>query len=601
MRGNKILSVLTAAAMLSTTAGISAFAENEEKAAAKKTYNYVALGDSIAAGYGLNKDKGLMGDPALVITDQLLADPVKGAYPAIFTGYLKELGEKNGVEVKGTNLASTAFRAADIEKVIRQAGYKGEFASQILESFVGKGTSEVLAPYHDIYTSYLTKADLVSIQLGGNDIIMSIIPEMLQSENPVIKASAMSLMMTLFGAEPEVAVGAGLQVINEEKDKVTADAFLEAANYMKNVGENAENMVNNSAEQVKGVVKAVQEVNGEADIALVSMFNPYRTAEGSEDIQEDIFSVIGPLFAEASDAAAETEDQTDAKGEPTKEFTENINDKVNKIIELKAALDKVFDYEKMTKVIDAFTLAEDIDQLKKNLAALATDENMADIKALNDLLDEYVDIEELRNIIGVISSGADVSELPDVAEIIGQFSNSEAAAEAKAFAQQIAAPVAMQMAGKNVDPQIKLLNEKLKAIAAETGAVYVDVYNISPETDFDPHPNANGHKEIADILFADISKTAEARMNGGKQPVADDTTISDGAQVSAGEEKGVIGDINGDGVVNVSDIAFAASYVKGNNILEKGTACADADHNGNINITDVVLIAAQVKNIRALA
>ena len=608
MRGKKILSALIAAAMIGSNTGVSALAQDKGGAEKAKTYNYVALGDSIAAGYGLGKENGLMGDPALVITDKLLANPIKGAYPAIFTEKLKELGAKNGFDVNGTNLASTAFRAADIEKVIRQNGYKGEFATSILESFVGEGSSEVLTPYHDIYNKYLSEADLVSIQLGGNDIIMSIIPDMLQSENPVIRASAMSLMLTLFGSEPEVAIGAGLQIINENKENITADAFLEAANYMKNVGANAENLVNESAEHVKGVVKAVQEVNGDTDIALVSMFNPYRTAEESAEVQSDIFSVLGPLFAQASNTAAETEEQTDAKGEPTKEYTETIKDKVAKITELKEALDKVFDYEKMAKFIDAVTVADDMDQVKANLAALMTPENMADIKALTDLMGQYVDIEELKNILGVIGSGEDVSQLPDLAAVIEKYSNSAAAAEAKAIAKQIAEPVAMQMAGKNVDPQIKLLNEKLKAIAAETGAVYVDVYNISPETDFDPHPNANGHKEIADILFSSLSDMVEARMTGDEITSSDedittsDDTVTTNDEDATTEEDRTIGDVNGDGMVNVSDIAIAASHVKGKRALGSDVLpFADADHNSKVTVTDVVLIAAHVKTVKVLA
>ncbi|SEK27726.1 dockerin type I domain-containing protein [Ruminococcus albus] len=590
MRGQKFISALCAAAMMGSATGLNAFAENNNAPApVKKTYNYVALGDSIAAGYGLGKENGLAGDPALVITDKLLANPVQGAYPAILSGKLKELGANYGADVQGTNLASTAYRAADIEKTIRQPGYKGEFAASILESFAGEGTSEVLAPYHDLYLKYLSQADLVSIQLGGNDIVMSIIPEMLEHENPVIRASAMSLMLTLFGTDTETAMGAGLQIIEQSKDSITADTFLEAANYLKNIGAKSEELVQQSADHVKCVVKAVQEVNGETDIALVGMFNPYRTAEGSADVEKDILDVLGPIFAEASDAAAETEELTDAKGEPTEEFTETLNDKVAKVTELKEAFSKLYDYGHMAKVIDTLDSCETLGELKKSIMDLG----LEDAETLEAILKQYTDIDELRGILAVIKSGEDVSELPDVAEVVGQFSNSAAPAEAKAFAKEIAGPAAMQLAGKNVDPQIKSLNEKLKVIAKETGALYVDVYNISPETDFDPHPNANGHQEIADIVFASVKDLAAGRMS-------DDKKVSDVEETPDKKERS-LGDVNGDGDIDTTDVTLVAAHVKGKKILDpKDAVYADVDRNGKINITDIIIIAAHVKGKRLI-
>ncbi|MCR5541992.1 MAG: dockerin [Ruminococcus sp.] len=595
MRGQKFISAICAAAMMSSATGIAAFAENNEAPKSepeKKTYNYVALGDSIAAGYGLGKENGLMGDPALIITDKLLANPMQGAYPAIVGSKLKELGTQYGADVQATNLASTAYRAEDIEKTIRQQGYKGEFATTILDSFVAPGTSDVLTPYHDMYLKYLTEADLVSIQLGGNDIIMSIIPEMLEHENPVIRASAMSLMLTLFGSDTETAMGAGLQIISQNKDSITADTFLEAANYMKNIGDKSEELVQQSAEHVKGVVKAVQEVNGDTDIALVGMFNPYRTAEESADVERDIFNVLGPIFAEASDAAAKTENMTDVKGEPTEEYTTTINEKVNNITELKEALDKAFDYEHMGKVIDTLDSAENLGEFKKAVIDLGVE----DSEALEEILKQYTDIDELKGVFSVIKSGDDVSELTDVAKVIEQFSNSAATAEAKAFAKQIAEPAAMQLAGKNVDPQIKLLNEKLKVIAQETGAVYVDVYNISPETDFDPHPNANGHQEIADIVFAAVKGLASERMSNAK------TVETPEEEVKPTVPKKSLGDISGDGKIDVNDIVIVAAHIKGKKIIDANDIVyADINRDGKINVTDIILIAAHIKGKKLIA
>ena len=61
------------------------------------------------------------------------------------------------------------------------------------------------------------------------------------------------------------------------------------------------------------------------------------------------------------------------------------------------------------------------------------------------------------------------------------------------------------------------------------------------------------------------------------------------------------GDVNGDGTVNVSDIVMIASQVKGNKIMTGDSAyLADVNNDYNVNVTDVSLAAAQVKGKKTL-
>ena len=80
-------------------------------------------------------------------------------------------------------------------------------------------------------------------------------------------------------------------------------------------------------------------------------------------------------------------------------------------------------------------------------------------------------------------------------------------------------------AGNNVDPQMTLLNQKLKALADKTGSTYVDVYDISNECNLDPHPTANGHKEIADIMKTELSGMVNQRMSENAVPAAEKVTV----------------------------------------------------------------------------
>ena len=62
-----------------------------------------------------------------------------------------------------------------------------------------------------------------------------------------------------------------------------------------------------------------------------------------------------------------------------------------------------------------------------------------------------------------------------------------------------------------------------------------------------------------------------------------------------------VGDVNGDGAVNVTDISLTAAHVKSLKALSGDSlSAADADGSGAVNVTDISLIAAHVKSIKAL-
>lgn len=584
MKVSKILSAVVSAAMLGTYAGTTAFAADDK---IEKTFKYVALGDSIAAGFGLAGGE-LADDPALVITDELLANPVQGAYPAVFTDYLKNLGEEKGFGVNGTNLAATAYRAEDIEKVIKLPGYKGEFATDILDTYVEEGKSEVLVPYHDYFTKYLTEADLVSIQLGGNDIVMSVIPDMVYGENPVLKAAGTSLMLTLFGRDPEIAIGAGLLILQENKDNITADDFIEAASFMYNVSQNADALVDESAKHVKDVVKAVQEVNGGADIALVGMFNPYRTEESSEAMKEDIFEVLGNIYTAAAKLSAANENELTISGKPSVNYINMLSDKVDEITELKEVMDKYSDdaeLEELLALVGEYDDMSEVEELMELVEAAGGDPAKEDVLAL---MIKYDDISELQSVINIVKNYDDVSELTELMAVMAKYRTASDTDTAKAMAEEIAAPIALQIAGRNVDPQMKRLNEELQVIAEETGAVYVDVYDISPEDDFDPHPNANGHKEIAGILYDNLSGLVAERAAG-------ETQVQNPDDNNEAADTRILGDVDGSGAIDSDDILYVAAHVFGLRPLTEDEAkYADIDGSGSIDLMDALILATYI-------
>jgi hypothetical protein len=85
------------------------------------------------------------------------------------------------------------------------------------------------------------------------------------------------------------------------------------------------------------------------------------------------------------------------------------------------------------------------------------------------------------------------------------------------------------------------LNAYTKSIASKYDATYVDVWGVSTGNDSDPHPDAQGHKEIAERMFAALSDLVaihDAQVS--EAPAARKLTYDGSAQklVKAGKASG---------------------------------------------------------------
>lgn len=496
----RVLSIVLAVAMIAGLATIAASAEGN----VVKTYNYVALGDSIAAGYGLSEDS-LTKDPALVLSEDLIANPVKVAYPHVFGERLAEIGAEYGYTTSATNLSSTAYRAEDVANTITTQGYKGAVAAHILEKFVGNGASDLLLPYHDIYNKYLPDADMVSIQLGGNDIVMGIIFPMIQSDNPIMQDMASSVALMLFGLTPEQAIGAGAKMIIRDKDLIKPEHIAEVTQFFSNVMNNSEQLVLNAADNVESVVTTVKSVNNSAEIALIGMYNPYGNSLEYDGQVRDLCTVLQNIFVKAVDEAVD------------------INITVGDI-----------------EIVPAKEAEEKADELKEISFELN------DIVVDNDYFNEM--------------SKARIKALLAIA------------------AEELAYPIQYLTAGKNVDPQMKLLNAKLQEIAEKHGATYVDVYDITNECNTDPHPTPDGHQEIADRLEAAMMDKIVEKMTSH----ATET---------------IKGDINGDGKVDVTDATTLQRYLAGMNVPYINLDAADINDDGQVDSRDLTTLQRTLVNL----
>ena len=94
----------------------------------------------------------------------------------------------------------------------------------------------------------------------------------------------------------------------------------------------------------------------------------------------------------------------------------------------------------------------------------------------------------------------------------------------------------------------------------------------------------------------------ETTDNEVKDTEPKDTDTTDGETTDADTtDSPMTGDADGDGNINVRDIAMVAAHIKGTKALdEKGSAAADANKDGKLDVTDIAMIAGHIKGIKAL-
>ena len=145
--------------------------------------------------------------------------------------------------------------------------------------------------------------------------------------------------------------------------------------------------------------------------------------------------------------------------------------------------------------------------------------------------------------------------------------------------EEISYPLQYLTAGKNVDPQMKLLNEKLSAMAEEKGLTFVDVYNISNENNLDPRPTAKGHQEIASIMEEVLADVVAEGMAADKvpEPLENVSTIKSDT-IKLGEKLKVRGAAKG----GTGDYQYAFYYKKATS--EKWTRVHDYSDVRAVNI-----------------
>ena len=165
-------------------------AADPESAHGPKTPYYVAIGDSITSGYGLSSDTEL----ELLHLD--VAGNVHGSpeasYPRLVANGLKAAltgdPEAKAKNEEFANLGIPALRMSDIAYIITGKQIDGTNLDSLwlLAKALGKSENAVAQELHDIFVKELGKADIVTLNVGANDMLVNMMSDCLQDDNPLI-------------------------------------------------------------------------------------------------------------------------------------------------------------------------------------------------------------------------------------------------------------------------------------------------------------------------------------------------------------------------------------------------------------------------------
>lgn len=176
-------------------------------------YNYVALGDAAAAGYGMTTD---------LVQDLLKGDTVKGSYPALLKSDIqKELARI--AKPKTVNAKQYAFNGMRVEELryMLDSSYSGDAYTQdiVLQELAARGYSQLMVGYFRtmVFMPAIKDADLITCGLGTVDFGANLL---FIAQDPDKRAT-----------DPNV-----LALVDKDPDGVKAGLYAAATDQGKTVG-----------------------------------------------------------------------------------------------------------------------------------------------------------------------------------------------------------------------------------------------------------------------------------------------------------------------------------------------------------------------------
>ena len=157
--------------------------------------------------------------------------------------------------------------------------------------------------------------------------------------------------------------------------------------------------------------------------------------------------------------------------------------------------------------------------------------------------------------------------------------------------------------GSEIKPAVKTVYNGTKLTeGTDYNVTYID--NTSAGSALVYIEGIGGYKGSATRTFtiktANSSKAPDSSKVNDSRP-ADSKPANSTSDSKQPDNKVKKGDVNRDGNINVTDIALVASHIKGIKALdEDGIKAADVDNDTKVNVTDIAMIASHIKGIKAI-
>lgn len=110
-----------------------------------------------------------------------------------------------------------------------------------------------------------------------------------------------------------------------------------------------------------------------------------------------------------------------------------------------------------------------------------------------------------------------------------------------------------------------------------------------------PTPSTSGDTELSAVVA--VTPSSESYTEPEMNTAAEDILPTPGKVLEtevSGAPEIVVGDVNGDGEVNVADVSIISAYIKGFGAAADDDA-ADVNNDGTIDVEDLSLVSAIVK------
>ncbi len=281
----KLIALLLALVLTMSVLAVSAFA------AQKKQYHaYTFFGDSVTAAAGLpsyysfyhyNAETGKIEGTAE-------GQRVIGSYAdRVAAG----VGINNGLE-NYYNESHSGWRTSEVREILDPGYYNddGEVAKALSKAMAnGKAIAEP-AELRSRVIDEIKKSDLITLDLGSNDVQLPIIMSLYSVMNPTAsadyKAWALEELLNQFGTQ--------MEVISYLAQAVAAMHGIEFA--LETIGKATLTGLNKFRVNYPVIINAIHDLNPNADIYVIGLYNPLSDTKVSDSIPIPIGKVLDPMI-----------------------------------------------------------------------------------------------------------------------------------------------------------------------------------------------------------------------------------------------------------------------------------------------------------------